>query len=169
MWSHFRPQSPWTLQPARVQCWNSSVGERAGLGAVQSAEFLYRSTLCCCPRCKQLGSAGLAASLTHCLLTRRETLRGARARWYRDCTREAHQQLNMFYLWLCVLYLKCCCGNILLIKFILYFHLIMWQWSNWKIMSWENDLTVWAYGTGTQCHQAKIRCSLILLLINVKD
>lgn len=37
---------------------------RAGLGAVQSAEFLYRSTLYCCPHCKQLGSAGLAASLT---------------------------------------------------------------------------------------------------------
>lgn len=62
MWSHFRPQNPWA-QSARVQCWNSSVG-RAGLGAVQSAEFLYRSTLYCCPHCKQLGSAGLTASLT---------------------------------------------------------------------------------------------------------
>lgn len=41
---------------------NSGVG-KAGLGAVQSAEFLYRSTLYCCPHCKQLRSAGLAASL----------------------------------------------------------------------------------------------------------
>lgn len=61
MWSHFRPQSPWA-QSARVQCWNSSVG-RAGLGAVQSAEFLWRSTLYSCPHCEQLGSAGSALSL----------------------------------------------------------------------------------------------------------
>lgn len=60
MWSYFRPQSPWA-QSARAQCWNSSVG-RAGLGAVQSAEFLYRSTLRCCPHCEQLGSAGSATS-----------------------------------------------------------------------------------------------------------
>lgn len=62
MWSHFRPQSPWA-QSTRAQRWNSSVG-RAGLGAVQSAEFLYRSTLYCRPHCEQLGSAGPAASLT---------------------------------------------------------------------------------------------------------
>lgn len=60
MWSYFRPQSPWA-QSARAQSWNSSVG-RAGLGAVQSAEFLYRSTLCCCPHYEQLGSAGSATS-----------------------------------------------------------------------------------------------------------
>lgn len=62
MWSHFRPQSPWA-EYARAQCWDSSVG-RASLGAVQSAEFLYRSTLYCCPHCKQLGSAGPASSLS---------------------------------------------------------------------------------------------------------
>lgn len=82
MWSHFRPQSPWA-QPARVQCWNSSVG-KAGLGAVQSAEFLNRSTLYCCPHTANSWGLQVWLPRSHCALTRKDTLWGAGAKTARD-------------------------------------------------------------------------------------